>query len=74
MKEWTEINPLHSIKPHQSTTTFNNSIYCFGIPENKKINIEKYDINANEWEDITITNFLSNPFNFASGFITIQIN
>jgi hypothetical protein len=74
MKEWTEINPLHTIKAHQSTTTFNDSIYCFGIPENKKINIERYDINSNEWEDITITNFLSNPFNFASGFITLQIN
>jgi hypothetical protein len=47
MKEWTEINPLHTIKPHQSTTTFNESIYCFGIPENKKINIEKYDISSN---------------------------
>jgi hypothetical protein len=74
MKEWSEISPLHTVKPHQSTATFNDSIYCFGIPENKKINIERYDINSNEWEDIVITNFLSNPFNFASGFITLQIN
>lgn len=74
MKEWGEISPLHTVKPHQSTSVFGDSIYCFGIPENKKINIERYDIVSNEWEDIFITNFLSNPFNFASGFITLQIN
>ena len=74
MKEWSEVSPLHTIKPHQSTSAFADSIYCFGIPENKKINIERYDIASNEWEDIVITNFLSNPFNFASGFITLQIN
>lgn len=36
--------------------------------------MEKYEIESNEWEEISITNFLSNPFNFASGFVTIQIN
>ena len=65
---------MHTIKPHQSTVVFNDSIYCFGIPESKKINIEKYDIQKNVWEEIVIGNFLSNPFNFASGFITTQIN
>lgn len=38
------------------------------------MNIERYDITHNQWEDIVITNFLSNPFNFASGFATAQIN
>jgi hypothetical protein len=74
IKEWSELAPLHCVKPHQSTATFNDTIYCFGIPENRKINVEKYDIGGNEWEEINITNFLSNPFNFASGFVTIQIN
>lgn len=73
-KEWYTISSMHSAKPHQSTSTFNDSIYCFGIPENKKMNIEKYDIINNQWEDIVITNFLSNPFNFASGFAAAQIN
>lgn len=67
---------MNTIKPHQSCSIFNstNSIYCFGIPENKKINIEKYHIDKNIWEDIMITNFLSNPFNFAAGFMACQIN
>ena len=68
------MSSMHSVKPHQSTAVFNDSIYCFGIPESKKINIEKYDIKTNQWEEIVIGNFLSNPFNFASGFITCQIN
>jgi len=46
-KEWYDIKSMHSIKPHQSTCVFNDSIYCFGIPESKKINIERYDINNN---------------------------
>lgn len=65
---------MQSVKPHQSTAVFKDSIFCFGIPESKKINIEKYDIVQNEWEEIVISNFLSNPFNFASGFVTVQIN
>ena len=49
-------------------------MYCFGIPEHKKVNIERYSIAENQWEEVTLTNFLSNPFNFASGFTTLQIN
>lgn len=49
-KEWKEISPLMNAKPHQSTSVFNDVIYCFGIPESKKINVEKYDIVKNEWE------------------------
>ena len=74
LKEWGEIAGLHTTKPHQSTCSFDDAIYCFGIPEHKKINIERYDTGRNEWEDIQLTNFLSNPFNFASGFTTVQIN
>ena len=63
-----------SCKPHQSVAVFKNNIYCFGIPIPGKVNIEKYDISANSWKEIAIENFLSNPFNFAYGFSTIQIN
>jgi len=65
---------MNASKPHQSCSLFNSSIYCFGIPENKKINIEKFSIEKNVWEEISINNFLSNPFNFAAGFSSCQIN
>ena len=65
---------MHASKPHQSCSLFNSSIFCFGIPEQKKINIEKYSIEKAVWEEISINNFLSNPFNFAAGFISCQIN
>ena len=61
-------------KPHQSVASFQNSLFCFGIPLPGKINIEKYTIQDNIWREVSISNFLCNPFNFASGFSTIQIN
>jgi hypothetical protein len=73
-KRWFPLSSLNSEKPHQSTTTFNDNVYCFGIPEDSKINMEKYSIGRNEWEEINASNHLSNPFNFASGFVATQIN
>jgi hypothetical protein len=31
-KEWKELSNMHTVKPHQSTAIFHDSIYCFGIP------------------------------------------
>ncbi len=61
-------------KPHQSAVCFEKYIYCFGIPDQRKVNIERYNIETDRWEDVIVSNFLSNPFNFASGFAALQIN
>lgn len=61
-------------KPHQSIALFDQQIFCFGIPAPNKINIEEYDIANDRWKEVILTNFLCNPFNFASGFSTVQIN
>lgn len=61
-------------KPHQSIGIFDNKIYCFGIPANNNTNIEEYDIATNKWREVVLTNFLCNPFNFATGFSVLQIN
>lgn len=66
---------MNSIKPHQTVVTFSNSIIAFGLSFNENaLNIERLDLEKMEWKPINVANLLSNPFNFAAGFNSIQVN
>lgn len=73
--EWKSIASMSAAKPHQTVCVYNNSILAFGLSFNENaLNIERYDIDLGKWKSVVVSNLLSNPFNFAAGFSSIQIN
>lgn len=66
---------MNSVKPHQTVVVYNNSIVVFGLSFNENsLNIERLDLETMKWRQLSVCNLLSNPFNFAAGFSSIQIN
>ena len=73
--EWRTIPSMNAVKPHQSVVVFRNSIIAFGLAFSETtLNIERLDIEQMRWKSMSVSNLLSNPFNFAAGFSSIQVN
>lgn len=73
--EWKVIPSMNNAKPHQSVVAFRNSIIAFGLSFSETtLNIERLDVDKLQWKAVSVSNLLSNPFNFAAGFSSIQVN